>query len=103
MSDYIKREDAERAIEEDINSACMCYERVEGMKDALDDLDGVSSADVEPVRHGVWKPIEVERYKRKDGSYILVECSICGHTSLDVTNYPYCPNCGAKMDGGNDE
>lgn len=51
MSEYIKREDAERAIQEDIDTACMPYEWVEGMNDALDDLDGVPSADaVEVVR-----------------------------------------------------
>ena len=29
------------------------------------------------------------------------ECSLCGAISQDRENY--CPNCGAKMDGGKDE
>ena len=29
------------------------------------------------------------------------ECSICGHViAVDDTHTNYCPNCGAKMDGG---
>ena len=50
------------------------------------------AADVVPVVHGWWK-----RYGRNLG-----ECSNCG----EIVNirYNYCPNCGAKMDGGdNDE
>ena len=49
--------------------------------------DPSNYADVAPVRHG--RPI----LKRGLG-----RCSECdGQTSLV---WPYCPNCGAKMDGG---
>lgn len=48
MSDYIKREDAERAIEEDFRHACHPYEWM-GLEDALDDLSRVSSANVVEV------------------------------------------------------
>ena len=44
--------------------------------------------DVAPVRHGRWK-----RYCKNLG-----ECSECGEV-VSVRNN-YCPNCGAKMDGG---
>lgn len=46
------------------------------------------SADVAPVRHGKWK-----RYRKNLG-----ECSECGEIVSVRSNY--CPNCGAKMDGG---
>lgn len=54
------------------------------------------AADVAPVVHGWWNANEI--------------CSLCGEKStegLDATiwNYwlpNYCPNCGAKMDGGED-
>ena len=50
------------------------------------------AADVAPVRHARWK-----RYGKNLG-----ECSECGEIVSVRSNY--CPNCGAKMDGGgNDE
>ena len=55
--------------------------------------------DVAPVRHGRWE--------KQSGLY---SCSECGMTcpydvQADVIEYwacNYCPNCGAKMDGGED-
>lgn len=44
---------------------------------------------LEPVRHGKWK-----KY-----STTMMECSLCGkHVARH--RFDYCPNCGAKMDGG---
>lgn len=61
------------------------------------------AADVAPVVHGEWIPIS-------DGAW--AECSECGE-ACDVSDnggmsafelfcdcYKYCPTCGAKMDGG---
>ena len=51
----------------------------------------------EPVRHGEWK-----------GHGNFIECSECGNDypkydwGGSVVSYYYCPNCGAKMYGGND-
>ena len=58
-----------------------------------------TAADVAPVRHGRWE--------KQSGLY---SCSECGMTcpydvQADVIEYwacNYCPNCGAKMDGGED-
>lgn len=53
------------------------------------------AADVAPVVHGEWITI--------DG---ISRCSECGYipaydSAIDDLFYsPYCPNCGAKMDGG---
>lgn len=56
-------------------------------------------ADVAPVRHGRW----VEKEKYTFG--IMYDCSLCENRILDNGHpWNYCPNCGAKMDGGdNDE
>lgn len=58
--------------------------------DAIDikDVDAIPAADVAPVRHTKWK-----RYGKNLG-----ECSECGEIVSVRSNY--CPNCGAKMDGG---
>ena len=54
----------------------------------------VESAHVAPVRHGRWVyPIGMA------WNYV---CSECGK-SIGVIKHNYCPNCGAKMDGGNDD
>jgi hypothetical protein len=55
------------------------------------------AADVEPVVYGRWNADET--------------CSVCGEKStegLDATKWDYwlpnyCPNCGAKMDGGDSD
>ena len=52
----------------------------------------------EPIRHGRWI------FKPKDAiemMFTLPKCSQCGAESSDAGNY--CPNCGAKMDGGDEE
>lgn len=59
-------------------------------------LDTVIEA--EPVVHGEWGSPEIVGY---DGIHAVyaISCSACGrYTEL---HYPrFCPNCGAKMDGG---
>lgn len=57
------------------------------------EVNPVRPADVAPVVHGQW--IE-------DGSGIII-CPKCNRGYNLVPQFThYCPNCGAKMDGGND-
>lgn len=54
------------------------------------------AADVVPEKHGHWRQVDESK----------CECSNCGIIVL-IAVYPhgdknYCPNCGAKMDGGED-
>ena len=54
--------------------------------------------DAEPVRHGTW---EMRRAAvQTDHATLNPTCSQCGHveSAVDKTT-PYCPICGAKMDG----
>ena len=92
MDEYIKRE---AAINELMNDAPeqVGYSR----EDAADCIRYMDAADVAPVRHGRWKCNK--------------PCPVCGgdrFEGLDADIWadwepPYCPNCGAKMDGGNDD
>ena len=51
-----------------------------------------------PARHGRW----IEQGKYTFG--VLYDCSICGNRILDNGHsWNYCPNCGCRMDGGDDE
>ena len=106
MSDYIKREDAVRRIAVLIAAEA----ESDGYEDqpmenyieyASEDLADIPSADVAPVRHGKWM---------KTGAYPhRVYCSVCSRTYAQAhwevwkdgsLARAYCPNCGAKMDGG---
>lgn len=59
-----------------------------------------SAADVVEVRHGEW-------IDKRTGAYGRMQswCTACGkHSGIggieSNRHKPYCPNCGAKMDGG---
>ena len=58
----------------------------------LGDENQTPTIEAAPVRHGrwYWKPIDERTSERT--------CSVCGQGACDDFNY--CPNCGAKMDGG---
>ena len=48
------------------------------------------AVNIDPVKHGRWK----------DNKWYY-ECDQCG--GLVANNYNYCPNCGARMDGDENE
>lgn len=65
-------------------------------------LKNAPAADVVPVVHGEWLRADDDW-----NSLTTIQCSLCGEewcfeTDDDVSllNYKYCPNCGARMDGG---
>ena len=58
----------------------------------------VNPHEFQPMRHGRWLPYQTPIETRQSG-WICNQCSGVAH---DVSNgdTDYCPNCGAKMDGG---
>ena len=59
-------------------------------------LHDMQTADVAPVVHGRWKHM--------DGTKTRRVCSMCGWDVPEYGKfYVYCPNCGAKMDGGGND
>ena len=60
-------------------------------------IDAVPTVDAVPVKHGTW----VTDNSTAIGELIERYCSLCDcrTTGLRETWFPYCPNCGAKMDG----
>lgn len=65
----------------------------QGWYDALCCLEQLPAADVALVVHGVWACVN------KIDPISGYRCSKCRRiVGFDLT--PYCPNCGAKMDGG---
>ena len=59
------------------------------------DIENFPNADVAPVCHGQWE-------EASDGDGIV--CPFCRTDFCtiiyDTEHFNYCPNCGAKMDGG---
>ena len=93
MAKYIEREYAVDAIVDvyyntpDINLSCEKFEAA---------ILKIPDADVAPVRHGRWEIVI-----GSNGKEYMV-CTCC-RVSQDLTGvFTYCPNCGAKMDGGED-
>lgn len=66
--------------------------------------DRIPAADVAPVVHGRWVH---SRYNDCSEQFELVKCSQCNHEAYAMAFYVrggnYCPNCGAKMDGGDSD
>ena len=60
------------------------------------------TADVVEVRHGYW----IERIEKpswlEDDVEVYYDCSECGTSHWSIMP-PYCPECGAKMDGGKED
>lgn len=85
---YIERESAIKSLLNDCLGQ-VSYSR----EDAADCIRYMDAADVAPVRHGKWKCNK--------------PCPVCGgdrFEGLDADIWadwepPYCPNCGAKMEG----
>ena len=100
MAKYIDRE---MAIE-----ICDWYEHTfaeceYAIRPIADDLKKLPVADVQPVRHGKWEERKVADKNCID-EWQTACCSVCHkyHTTPYMyyfDNYNYCPNCGARMDG----
>ena len=58
-----------------------------GLMKAVEEITG---ANVVPVRRGKWR----------DG-YRIQKCSVCLYAGKK--SWKWCPNCGARMEGGQDE
>ena len=98
MTEYIERD----ALLDDISAAV----KHRGMgeiigKTLMRYVKRQPAADVAPVVHARWIH---SRYEDCSEQFELVKCSHCNHEEYAMAFYVrggyYCPNCGAKMDGG---
>lgn len=96
MAEYINREaimkfpirkdhcDKEHANEHFIN----------GIESVLEYVENLPAVDVAPMVHGQW-----ETNSDRPDSLICSVCK-CGFDMWKHDPHNFCPNCGAKMDGG---
>ena len=93
MTDYIKRTDAVKIAEKYGLANGSVLGRHTGLADCIArDISELPAADVAEVVHGKWVDNGIP-------DSILSGCSVCGFT-CGSSSFFYCPNCGAKMDGG---
>lgn len=104
MAEYIEREATVKLLR---SLGSRDYRREKGtVQEAIKMVsfsEYTPAADVAPVRHGRW--VEPQRLYYGAKQY---ECSLCCSDIFwkkhSITlKYPYCPNCGCRMDGGDDE
>lgn len=104
MGDLISRDAALKILN---NSRSIRAERggVSGiwinLMDAIGEIERVPAVEAKPVRHGTW---EIRRKTLKTDFMTLTgtypTCCLCGYVEYGVDkSTPYCPGCGAKMDG----
>lgn len=100
MDEYISREATIKRIKEVYCVGCNSYHGVRcracGTGDAIDMIEDAPAADAAPVVHGRW----VTHYRSGTPvaeGYVSTCCDMWNNRKSN-----YCPNCGAKMDGGAD-
>ena len=106
MAEYINRGTFKESVEERFCKPCKaegkdhngCWCRACWVDDMLEEVDCFQPADVAPVVHGRWEYIP-----QTLNTLSQLRCPFCRWWSFDPSIdgvYNYCPNCGAKMDGG---
>lgn len=94
MAEYIERETVMKIIDD---YGCTHGGTLGSHSGAVDVVGSaiykLPAADVAPVKHGHWEEIR-DAYGQLEGWM----CKKCGREMKAKENY--CPNCGAKMDGG---
>lgn len=68
-------------------------------------IEILPAADVAPVVHGLWEKEPSSFWRWTPSGAVVVarttyRCGLCGRGTAVKSNY--CPNCGARMDGGAD-
>lgn len=107
MSDYIERQRLKEAISEDCQHLSCFDESFFDM--VMNDIDEIPAANVREDVQGEWEWFDQERGTPIDGwdREWGWRCSCCKDTLNDEYDDPdsppkfnFCPNCGARMAGG---
>lgn len=104
MADYIDRDAAMRfnfSITVPLDKKIQVRDAVlNTMMEIVSYIEAIPAADVAPVRHGRWETVMLD-HERMGCRPTAHYCSECHQITWFRTFY--CPNCGAKMDGGADD
>lgn len=102
MAEYFEREATIKRIQEVYCVGCNSYNGVRcracGIGDAIDMIEDAPAADVAPVVHGKWE-MRPTGMATDTGPEYKAYCTVCNEPNKQYQP-PFCPHCGAKMDGG---
>lgn len=73
-------------------------EMCDGLYQSQELVDKQPTIEAEPVRHAQWVHLWSNKFR-----CTACERAIYVETLMGEPSYSYCPECGAKMDGGNNE
>ena len=110
MPELIDKNALQKALREEYDRHKALYDEighierggiVQGLSYAKMILCKQPTIEAEPVRHGRWIPITNDDF----GFASKFKCSYCNDiirlsVAINECHYNYCPNCGARMDGG---
>ena len=100
MSSENRLIDADALIHRLLNTKIVAANMFQYANAVTNMIGDAPTIEAEPVRHGYW-----ENANGRPKTYIR-KCSVCGKEAYFCgrgCSYKYCPNCGAKMDGGADK
>ena len=107
MTDYISREDALFALRKAERGGSMTA--LTRLERAYAEIREMPAANVAEVHHARWEEADWHEYDAQSGETIrfpkaAIVCSDCRNAFKKDALWKRnsCPNCGAKMDGGND-
>ena len=108
MAEYIEREALEVELNHRLNFLMGEdgeYDHyTSGFDEAVTRVENFPDADVAPVVHGRWD--DSGRYTFPSGN-TAVRCTNCGcaltESEYRLNNWNYCPVCGARMDGSDND
>lgn len=109
MAEYINRETLLKAVEkmDRLDKESTPYEYNKEGYVLL--IKNAPTADVVEVKHGKWiQEWELEKGLEDNDEIPYIKCSLCGHIEWNIdkernTTPNHCSECGAKMDGGEEE
>ena len=104
MAEYIDREALLKDIEESVVFTVRSGKpslEIRGANAITDRIKSAPAADVEEVKHGRWTATDIVSKRAGYGVryYNHAECDVAP-CRLFECEHDYCPNCGAKMNGG---
>lgn len=98
MAKYIEKEAAVKAVEKYGLTNGVVWGRHTGLAICIaSEIADIPAADVVPVVRGRW----IHDGRRIESGIDWCHCSECGKSDNFCARTNYCPNCGAKMEGGN--
>lgn len=110
MATYIEREAVEKFIENGLNNPNEAKRFGHDAIEIMAEVHYMPAADVAPVVHSYWEGYSCSQYmgtdevgepKWRDGRFYVCHNYKCRRKTVIKSNY--CPNCGAKMGGGDND